>query len=395
MRYVMLLMATLGCSVLSVADGTAVHAIAHALADGDAGLVQQYFAPGMAMRHVSLSDRSDMRESRWSAGDVFPFAIDDLTVSVSDVSEGGRYAVFTVINEAADESDFVQEREWHLRLNAERKISDLSFVDREAQYDGYPMGCPGTSLRRREVATVRAALGPELVPSTVRVFQTSRVTGMAWDDAPSSCRPTPEQRHEDLEVVIEHDQFGVYAYQQLGRAMKLNNRYGEGIRLMQSMAGGELTAGGVRAYPVGGEGYLFITRTWQRKGKEQARVTQYALRDHALRAVWSFDYQGADFVWSLSAPLGDMITAQCNDAAPLQWPWDGKRFVQDKKRAAKACWRGKWGSESSVLARGNADLPTIAKRARAQRIAAEAEQEPVVRSAGADDGVYAGEEFIR
>ncbi|MBI2344000.1 MAG: hypothetical protein HYV02_06685 [Deltaproteobacteria bacterium] len=384
---------------MTVVLGMGVHAeasvatqFAAALEAGDAAQVRALLAPTVQYTRLELVGAGKLHETplATSKGDLpFLHDVDEVTVE----QEGSASILRVIVND-----DFVEE--WEVWITtAGGNISALTEIAIEGSYPGAPDGCPDTSLRRREVATLHGPLGP--YPQVhLRVWKTARNTD-AWSfTEKKSCQPTPGLLLEDLEVVA-HDGTSIVAYDHVGRLDRTIGGDGEGIALFHQLDGGPLTAGGVRLYSVGGEGYLFLSRTWFRRDLSQRdatyRVTQYALRGRSLQSVWGFDFgqtRGTEtLLWHLAAPTVGAISARviqgksgCASGATMQLVASGRGFKVDRAGVPGACFAPRWpGGEGSMLARGDVDLKNIAQRAVAQHKRKEKKAPEVVRSYGDDD----------
>jgi hypothetical protein len=364
---------------------------AKALESGDESAVRAYLAPSVRYSRVALVGRAKVHEETVRAKSRLPFLHEIDDVEVTHRPEGDLLRIIS--NSALVE-------EWEMWVSMQNgHVVSIFEIAIEGSYPGAPAGCPDTSLRRREVATLRGPLGTNPhVP--LRIFLTSQNTDAWAFTKEKSCRPKPGRYFEDVEIVA-HDARQLYAFGHVGRLDRTVGGGGAGITLSRRMEGGPLTAGGARLYAHQGEGYLFLSRVWRRahldQREESYRVTQYALRGKRLQSVWSFDYgfhrPGESLFWSLGDPTGGIMSAHvvrsntaCPSGAQMVMEWRGRGFRMKKQGVPRGCFAAKWpGGESGLLSKGNANLDKIAQRAMGQRARAEKKAPSRVSSASDSD----------
>ncbi len=363
-------------------------AFAAALEVGDAEKIRSLLAPTVHYTRLNLVGGGKLTEQMVNTGKELPFWREVDEVEMAD----GYLRVIP-------SDGFVEQLELWLNLSG-GQITGITEIALEGSYPGAPNGCPDTSLRRREVATLQGPLGPN-PHVTVRVLKTARNTDAWAFTEKKSCQPTPGVAFEDVEVLAQDSSGAIVAYQHVGRRDLTVGGQGDGIGLFTQMDGGALVSGGAHLYELDGQGYLFLARSWHRPdlaGDAAAyRVTQYALQGKSLKPNWSFDFghtqNGERMLWSLTAPNGGTIqarvqsgTAQCPTGQTLQLTWNGRGFVEQKGGVAGSCLAGKWpGGEGSVLARGESNLEAIAKKADSQRAKADKKAPMAVTSKDDDD----------
>lgn len=374
--------------MLLVAHATIAHAstasFTAALEAGDVNQVRALLAPTIHYTRLGLVGGGKLSEQSISAGRDLPFWHEVDEVEMVD----GALRLTT-------EDGFVEQ--WEMWADTSGgAITQITEIAMEGAYPGAPDGCPDTSLRRREVATLHGPLGP-YPQVTVRIMKTARNTDAWAFTEKKSCQPTPGKSFEDLEVIAQDSAGQIVGYQHVGRRDLTVGGHGEGIGLFNQMSGGALISGGAHLYTLGGQGYLFLARSWHTpdlSGESAAyQVTQYALQGKSLKPVWAFDFGekrgGEQLLWSLSAPGADGSisarvesgTARCPGGQSMQLTWNGRGFAEQKSGVPGGCLSSRWpGGEGGILSRGESNLEAIAKKADAQHQKAEKKAGPVITS---------------
>ncbi|MBI2345869.1 MAG: hypothetical protein HYV03_03100 [Deltaproteobacteria bacterium] len=357
-----------------------VQAWTAALQQGDRGRLQQIMAQGAGYHRLDLVGPGKLK--RWDRGAAPARFTQPAEASVLKVRTLPDGTVVGIVSQIVEEGTV---REWESWLSLRPggpmgwQITHVTDIAMEGDYPGDPEGCPETSAKRHETATL---YGREI---TVRVFQTQRNTDtrtFASVDE-KKCAPKPGLALEDLEVAVQESSGVLRGYQHFGRVDRTAGGNGRGIVLYGGTEGGSLTAGGVRLYGLpGGQEYLFLSRSWLRERSAAEfgavhRVDAYRFEKGSFRKVWGFDFGkegGEKILWTLAAPTPDGIvradlTAAGNRSCSgsLQFTWAGSAFKMQKAGVKGGCLGNWWpGGEGSVLSMGEVNLEKIANKAATQ-----------------------------